>query len=313
MIEESPRIGTCICCAERDPAPDLGPACGVCRSRLASQLREIPLLCDLLAAGPRPQVSAGEQRTVELVEHEVGDDGSIATRTEVRRERPVDIAAAAVPGLSSAPRVGGSRERAVPIRVDALDLLGEVDERTVHDHHLVALVAGRDLVRSEKTFRCRCGRPELHANQPARPVLVPSGDQTGYVSVATVLHGWCRDWSAMRRESEPRPSVPGLCRYLLDRLDWAFTGHAAVDEFAAEVGDLWHALRRTAGLTIPKPELCEGVPCRSIECDLKTLYRVPGSDYIECASCGLLLTVEEYASWCRLLVASARKTVVPRS
>lgn len=57
---------------------------------------------------------------------------------------------------------------------------------------------------------------------------------------------------------------------------------------------------------MPKPELCEGVPCKSIECDLKTLYRVPGSDYIECASCGNLLTEAEYQAWCKLLAADAR-------
>lgn len=245
MTDDEP-TGRCVVCQTRDPRPELEPACGPCRSRLTNQLREVPRLCDLLAAGPRAEVAR---------------DGSL-----------VSLAAGPVPGLSSSPRVAGSREAPIPIRVDALDLLGPVDERTVHDVY---------------------------------------GDQVGYTSAATILDSWCRMFAEERRESTPRPHVTDQCKWLSDRLDELFK-HPAIDEAAKEIGDLWHVLRRTAGLTIPKPELCEGVPCRRIECDLKTLYRLPGSEFIECQSCGQLLTEDEYQAWVKLVAAAARrKTVVP--
>lgn len=181
----------------------------------------------------------------------------------------VAFPAAAIAGQSNAPRVQGSREAPVPINVDRLDLLGPADPRTVHDL---------------------------------------SGDQIGYPSAATVLDGWCAMFAEERRESIPTPRPADQSRWLLDRLDELFK-HPAVDECAKEIGDLWHVLRRACGLTMPQPELCAGIPCRQVDCDLKTLYRVPGSDFIECATCGLLLTLDEYVSWCRLLAASARKTV----
>lgn len=351
MADDEEPTGTCICCARRDPLPELAPVCGPCRSRVRNQLHEIPVLCAFLASGPRAQVLAGELTTVRELAVELGDVEALGSLSGVQVEtlieslgaadvpshtaRRVSFAAGPVPGGRSGPRVASSSgEAPVPIRVDVVDLLGEADERTVHDARLVpvvevsadpvwvaARVPGRDdgalvwqevrakeLVRDEKTFRCRCGRPELHANQPARPVLVPSQDQTGYVSVATILHGWCRDVAETRRESEPHPDPATQCRYLLDRLDWACDEHPAVDELAAELGDLWHALYRTAGLAIPKPEVCWGIECRNPECGYtNTLAREHGSDYIECSECGLLLTEEEYRAWLKLLAADAKR------
>jgi hypothetical protein len=147
--------------------------------------------------------------------------------------------------------------------VDRLDLLGPADPRTVHDL---------------------------------------TGDQIGYPSAATVLDGWCAMFAEERRESVPTPRPADQSRWLLDRLDELFK-HPAVDECAKEIGDLWHALQRACGLTMPKPEICQGIPCRSIECDLKTLVRLPGSQFIECSSCGNLLTEDEYQEWCRMVRA----------
>jgi hypothetical protein len=178
----------------------------------------------------------------------------------------VAFPAAAIAGQSNAPRVQGSREAPIPINVDRLDLLGPADPRTVHDL---------------------------------------SGDQIGYPSAATVLDGWCAMFAEERRESVPTPRPADQSRWLLDRLDELFK-HPAVDECAKEIGDLWHVLRRACGLTMPQPQLCEGVPCKSIDCDLKTLYRVPGSDFVECASCGRLYTATDYADWVRLVAAAAK-------
>jgi hypothetical protein len=178
----------------------------------------------------------------------------------------VAFPAAAIAGQSNAPRVQGSREAPIPINVDRLDLLGPADPRTVHDL---------------------------------------SGDQIGYPSAATVLDGWCAMFAEERRESVPTPRPADQSKWLLDRLDELFK-HPAVDECAKEIGDLWHVLRRACGLTMPQPQLCEGVPCKSIDCDLKTLYRVPGSDFVECASCGRLYTASDYADWVRLVAAAAK-------
>jgi hypothetical protein len=277
-VSDEERTGTCVVCQERDPLPDLTPACGPCRSKVAGQLRDIPALVDELRGEVPADLTEGQERIEEKVDHLVDLDGELAAGVRIEHLHLVDVHAGAVPGQSGAPRVHGSREAPVPISVDRTDLLS--DARVLN-------------------------LTKVYEQQRE--------DQIGYLSAATVLDGWCRDFAETRRESAPEPIPAAQCRYLADRLDWAFNTHPAVDEFAGEVGDLWHTLRRAAGLTMPQPELCAGVPCRRVDCDLKTLYRVPGSDYIECASCGLLLTQDEYAAWCGLLSAAARKTVVPRS
>lgn len=335
MADEE-RTGTCVICQERDAFEP--PACGPCRSRLAGQLRDIPVLCLLLAAGPRAQMVAGELTDVrelvmefgpdELLElADVPDDALQRITAEVRTHtaRSMALEAGPVKGLSNAPRVGGSRGRSMPINADAADLLDIADERMVGDYHQVPMVRStgekqwqiawfggqairqqlrvREVVATERTSTCRCGRPDLH--QRHRPVMVPAADQIGHVSVASVLNAWVRDFAETRREVGPEPTVPLLVRWLADRLDWAFEHHAAVDEFAGEVGDVWHALCSAAGLPRPREELCEGIPCKSVDCDLKTLYRIPVSffqqkQYVECASCHRLYTPEEYEDWARL-------------
>jgi hypothetical protein len=270
-VSDEERTGSCVICQTRDPLPELAPACGPCRSRLAGQLRDIPQLVEELRGEVPSDFYQGEERIEEKADHLVDLDGELAAVVRVERLHVLGVNAGAIAGQSNAPRVQGSREAPIPINVDRLDLLGPADPRTVHDI---------------------------------------SGDQIGYPSAATVLDGWCAMFAEERRESTPKPEVATQSRWLLDRLDELFK-HPAVDECAKEIGDLWHTLRRACGLTMPQPELCTGIPCRRVDCDMKTLWKIPGSDWIECASCGLLLSQDDYASWCRLLAASARKTVVP--
>jgi hypothetical protein len=281
-VTEQERCGDCIVCRKRNAHDP--PVCGPCRSRAALQLREIPLLCELLAAGPRDQVAYGgstnvRERVVELGEAEdlepLTVDAAAAATSRVaatHAARVLLVDAGPVKGLSSAPRVAGSREAPVPVRLNDLDLLGAARVPSL----------------------TRAYKGQL-------------ADQVGELPVATVLDGWCRDWSETRRERTPDPHPARQCGWLADRLDWAFAEHPAVDEFATEIGDLWHVLRRAAGLTIPRAEPVQGVPCRSIECDLKTLVRVPGSIYVECSSCGALMTEDELHAWCKLLLAAAKR------
>lgn len=264
MADEE-RTGSCIACFRRDPLPELQPVCGVCRSRLRNQLREIPDYCAELAS-------------LGYVERDGRSTPSKLTYpdrhpAEKKRGQPVPhfepvanvLPAGPVGGESGQPRVGGSREAPVPLKLDTTDLLAPA--RTLH----------------------------LTARYPEQ-----REDQVGHLAAASVLDGWCRDFAEGRRESVPQPFVTTQCRWLLDRLDWCFVEHPAVDEFAGEIGDLWHALRRATGRTEPKAELCVGVPCRAIGCDLKTLYRIPGSSYIECDSCGALMTEIEFIEWAAL-------------
>jgi hypothetical protein len=101
-----------------------------------------------------------------------------------------------------------------------------------------------------------------------------------------------------------RSRVAGQLRDIPALVDELFK-HPAIDEAAKEIGDLWHVLRRAAGLTMPRPEPCPGVPCK--HCDLCLLVRVPGSEYVECGGCSALLTEDEYRDWCKLLAAAARR------
>jgi len=277
-MADDERTGSCIICASRDPLPDLAPCCGPCRSRLSGQLRDIPILCDELGGGgfvmrdgrtARPEVRypPGHERAGELVPH-FDQVANVLT-------------AGPMAGRSSAPRVKGSREAPVPISLDRTDLLS--------DARVLNLTKAYD----KDSDQWRVPYPE---------------DQIGHLSVAAILDGWCRDFAETRRESVPQPSVGLQCRYLADRLDWAFTDHAAVDEMAKEIGDLWHVLRRACGLTMPKPEICWGVQCRDEDCSyVNTLTRLPGSQWIECSECGLLLSEDEYRTWVKLLAAAERK------
>lgn len=186
---------------------------------------------------------------------------------------PEQLPAGTVPGQSNAPRVAGSREAPMPISADRHDLLSGA--RVLH----------------------------LTSRYPEQ-----IEDQVGQLPAAAVLDGWCRDFAEGRRESVPQPFVTTQVRYLTDRLDWAFAEHPAVDEMAREIGDLHAALRRATGRTVPPPEVCWGVECRNADCNYtNTLVRIAGSQWIECTECGLLLSEDEYADWCRLLVAAARQ------
>lgn len=143
----------------------------------------------------------------------------------------------------------------------------------------------------------------LDLTMPAHPAAVhdTNGDQIGYPSVASVLDSWARDWQTYRTEMLPPPTVSSLVGWLSVRLEWACDHHPAVDDFADELRNLVSVVRSAAGLTRPKAEVKWGIPCR--DCEQVTLYRWPGSDYIECGNCPVLMTRTEYDRWCQLISA----------
>lgn len=166
-------------------------------------------------------------------------------------------------------RVSGSREAPLPLAVEPLDL----------------------------TMPARLPNPTAAARR------FPN-DQSGRLSVASVLDSWVRDWREVRvmRESAPEPTVPVLVGWLNARLDWALDHYAAVDEFAAEVSDLVRTLRRMTGTDRLVHRL--SAPCPT--CDLTELHREDGASFVECRHCRRLWTEEEYHRLCVIAAAEAK-------
>lgn len=108
-------------------------------------------------------------------------------------------------------------------------------------------------------------------------------------------------------------NVTGSVRFLAIHLEWALTEHPAATEThdrdsanpASQIST-WHraALRFTA--RDPRLEH-HRVPCP--RCEMLTLFRADGDDYIECrnVNCALLLTPGEYLDHTKALAATHRE------
>lgn len=173
-------------------------------------------------------------------------------------------------------RVSGSREAPVPVSLDLVDL----------------------------TLPAREGSRAPHA----RGVLGLDDTQIGYLSVATELDTWVRDWisySWCPGDHLPVPTVVTLAGWLSVRLDIACDHHEGIDEFRSDIRRLLWSCRRGANDLPPHPEYLDGVRCSG--CDLMALFRKPGDDYrAECGSCGKLYTDEEYERWVGMVAAQVR-------
>ena len=165
-------------------------------------------------------------------------------------------------GVGSAPKVSGSREHQIPPRIDALDL-------TLSARRASLFIGGQD--------------------------------QVGHLSVATELEFWASDWADLRNEGRPFPSVPDLCRWLLDRLDWACQHHYALDEFAEVTSRIFRTLHGVNGNGAARPKLMEA-PCPT--CHLLTLTQCYEESNIDCENvdCRRSLTPDEYARYVRQLI-----------
>jgi hypothetical protein len=140
----------------------------------------------------------------------------------------------------------------------------------------------------------------LDLTLPARAGSVGIPDQVGYLSVATELDFWVRDWADWRGRGErlPEPDVTTMTQWLLVRLDDAFD-HPAIDEFAAKVSYLRRTLHRMAGIQ----PLTHHLPAPCPTCGLTTMVRRDGASYVECDTCGRLWTEEDYRRLCVVLAA----------
>lgn len=66
-----------------------------------------------------------------------------------------------------------------------------------------------------------------------------------------------------------------------------------------DFGRLHNQARSLLGLTSPRPERVQLVPCR--DCDTLALFRLPGDDRVHCGSCPAIFTLEEFRRWVGLL------------
>jgi hypothetical protein len=169
----------------------------------------------------------------------------------------IKLPAAIQPGSGNGPRVSGSRETPVPVRLDIIDLAAEARV------------------------------PSLAKD--ARGLDWPE-DQTGHLAVASILDSWVRDWIDTRNEREhaPAPTVSVLAGWLTVRLAWACDSHPAVDDFAREMRNLAGALRASVGETGDHKHIghCPVIdPDDGSECGAR-LYASPWVDIIECPKCG---------------------------
>lgn len=270
-------MSACITCTvyrpDADPRlPIRPPVCDGDRKLLDSHLWDIP---DLYGRLPEEPTAFGNAPY--MVELPGG-------RLEQRGVDPLAAAfpAGPVPGRSRQPRVSGSKERPAPTSLDRIDL----------------------------TLPARAASVDLWA----RTEMGQDPDQVGSLSVATILDCWVRDWreALWPTHSLPVPTVPELARWLRNRVGDACDQHPAIDEFAAELKSLRYALRRQLGETEAQPETepYKGVACQ--KCDLRgVLWRKPGSGWIECRSCGNLMSDEEYAYWRDRLAGYERSIRTP--
>lgn len=251
--------------------------------RLAGSLRRIPELCEELAGLGYVQRDTGLR-----VRAEVRYENT--RKSDVADEGFPDPVAYALPagplnGRRSGPRVSSTPDPSIPIAVDVTDLLG----------------------------------PARHGSLPVADRSRWPEDQTGFLSAATILDFWARDWADLRGERPPdlrsrdRSLVANvaatshglavgiLCSWLLDRLDWACQRFAALDEFARDIQELSSALYGLNGHGPARPKLMEAT-CPG--CTYTTLVQYYPEANIECLTedCGRILTPEEYAEHVRSLI-----------
>lgn len=235
----------------------------------ACRTRQVAQLRDLLDA----YAALGVTDPAEPADLLVLDDG---TFDGPRVYDVLPLPAGPVRAPNGSARVSGSRDAPVPVSLDLVDL----------------------------TLPARPGSRAPHA----RGVLGYDDDQIGWLSVATELDTWVRDWRTYPRcpgTVAPEPTVTAMVRWFVGRLDWACDEHPAVDEFAGDVRRLLAACRRVVGDVEQRPEYLDGVPCSG--CDLMALYRERGSKYrAECGGCGKLYTDEEYERWIGMMAAQVR-------
>lgn len=168
-------------------------------------------------------------------------------------------------------RVSGTPPKPIGLRADVFDLMRDIVD---------TLSLWADQVRDDHPDRLTGGRP-LRLRRDRLVVVGPAG-------TATVKHPQDRNVAAS--------TVLSTTSWLALRAPWIFEQSWSAD-FAEEVRDKAHAVRKLARLYDEEPDLKLGVPCSL--CEFFTLVRDPGDVDVHCARsvCGRVYRPEEYEQW----------------
>jgi hypothetical protein len=238
---------TCVLCTFYHPDTTARPADTVCpgdRARLCRDLLAIPQLFRRVADGEQP---LADQRWYETTDENGQPTGQLRRRDPIAGLLPAAPTPARVHRLT----VTGSRDTALPIDVDAIDLTAPA----------------RD----------------------AQPLGDPR-DQIGYLPVATVLDTWVRYVRDQLHPDFhlPDPHVDDLIKFLDTHLEETIE-HLPDDlpALAAQLRSLCSALRHILQENDPPPRPLLGVRCGHC-LTISSLEPWPSDEYVECRTCGQL-------------------------
>lgn len=171
---------------------------------------------------------------------------------------------------SAGVKVAVSKTPPVPVDVDRVDLTGPANAASIH----------------------------VAANSPW------AEDQIGHIAVQSELITHAAGWASERNEWTPRGTVPELCQWLDERLDWAYDNPTvAWDEVADRLRAIARALYGT--LSPKRPKLVPlSAPCPQDGCEGVLSEREDG--WVECSADhprGGILSAAEYREWSRFVIA----------
>ncbi|GAA0494912.1 hypothetical protein Ade02nite_19510 [Paractinoplanes deccanensis] len=306
--------GACVTCPIVRPdttprAPYHPPVCDGDRRLLDRWLGDIARLHDELAT-PEPAIIDERRHERFGVVYFEGGIRHVFSRG-LRPSDPLAALGGSAPinARNGQPAVSGSRERAIPVNVNRLDLTAPARQPNLtrgangapHQQHLVPqLKMSPNTHPVTATFDGRKITQNVRDREYVRDshgqlVLTPTLDDDGHLSAATVLDLWVRDIRAQQftRHRLPDATVPELVRWLRARHEDICDRYPDIAVFADGLRVLRGALRSAAGETEPRPEPCDGVTCD--RCDQRALFRNPDDTYrAECGNCGSLYTDDEY-------------------
>ena len=215
-------------------------------------------------------------------------------------------------------RVSGSREAPLPVRLDALSLLGPAAgrDRTYLDRgddRTGDMQAGAEPVLSVLGTWVRWVAQQRHLTHPdpvpgtplVRHPQAPYGPETArqnrqrldMQAAANAGTLWLRTVSSLRQ-------------FLARHHDWTRQQPEA-DRYAADVHDLWRASKAVLGDWPAKPDHLAGVPCK--RCDAIAMYRHVGVNGRVCdtdsGGCGYTFTDDDWDRWTKLMAHWAVKVL----
>lgn len=138
------------------------------------------------------------------------------------------------------------------------------------------------------------------------PVRDHRGDQSGSAPILALLYAWAEQIAAARRQDlQPFRPRDDYTRYIAAHLNYACT-QGWITDLHTELGAVVHAARaitRTEPRRRPKD-----APCPS--CSAFALIEEDWQPYIECGTCGLLLSHDEYMAHHRAVMPPLYRTAL---